>query len=615
MSNPDLPLSIALGVGLAAAMGFRIFLPMLIVSVAAHTGHLSLDERFAWLATSSALITLSVAAFLEILAYYVPLVNNLLDTLATPASLVGGTVVSVARCWGPPTIVTLAAMAALTALTVGAAARQPRPAPPTEATAPREAGEPIMAIVSIKSQRVTFYDADGWILRAPVSTGTTGRETPAGVFAVIEKDKDHHSTLYDDAWMPNMQRITWNGIALHGGPLPGYAASHGCVRMPYGFAEKLFDETRIGMRVIISPLDEVPVEFSHPALFVPNAKAVAAAPARAATLAREAEEAARTADEAKRAAVTAARETASLTASLRKLEWLKPRADAELAFADKALAAAKTDQAKTRAEDLKQSAILRETEAGTQLDTAKADTKSKLDAAAAAKDAAKAAQTKRVDTAKAASEAKLALEPVSVYISRATRKLYVRRNTHKQWPDGGEVFDATIEVPVTIRNPDKPIGTHVFTAMARKDAGLRWTMVAFDNGDDAKDALDRITIPQDVLDRIAPTALPRSSIIVSDEPLSRETNYRTEFVAVLNNQPQGGFITRRPTVVEVPIASDNGWGDNGFGLFFQRNPDPQAGNMGRPLFQPNWNSQTGNTRQRGQYYNGQYYNQVQRGWW
>ena len=227
------------------------------------------------------------------------------------------------RRWGPPAIVTLAAMAALTALTAGAAARQARPAPPTEATAPRDAGEPIMAIVSIKSQQVTFYDADGWILRAPVSTGITGRETPAGVFAVIEKDKDHHSTLYDDAWMPNMQRITWNGIALHGGPLPGYAASHGCVRMPYGFAEKLFDKTRIGMRVIISPNDAAPVEFSHPALFVPNAEAIAAAPARAETLAREAAEAAKTADETKKAAATAARETASLTASLRKLEWLK----------------------------------------------------------------------------------------------------------------------------------------------------------------------------------------------------------------------------------------------------------------------------------------------------
>src|SRR4051794_11707031 len=188
----------------------------------------------------------------------------------------------------PCAIVTLAAMAALTALTADAAAKQARPAPVIEMAAPREAGELIMAIVSIKTQQVTFYDADGWILRAPVSTGVKERETPAGVFAVIEKDKDHHSTMYDDAWMPNMQRITWNGLALHGGPLPGYAASHGCVRMPYGFAEKLFDKTRIGMRVIISPDDAAPVDFSHPvlSLFVPNAEVIAAAPAKAETLAR-----------------------------------------------------------------------------------------------------------------------------------------------------------------------------------------------------------------------------------------------------------------------------------------------------------------------------------------
>jgi hypothetical protein len=484
---------------------------------------------------------------------------------------------------GAPAMVTLAAMAALTAFTAGAAARPARPAPPTEATAPRVAGEPIMAIVSIKSQQVTFYDADGWILRAPVSTGTTGRETPAGVFALLEKDKDHHSSLYDDASMPNMQRITWNGIALHGGPLPGHAASHGCVRMPYDFAENLFDKTRIGMRVIISPNDAAPVEFSDTKLFAPNAKAIAAAPARAETLAREAAEAAKAAEEAKKAAATTARETASLTASLRKLEWLKTRADAELAYADKALAAAKTDEAKARAEDLKQKSAAKAAELGTQFDTAKADAKSKPDAAAA-KEAAKAAQTRKVDAAKAASEAKLALEPASIFISRATQKLYVRRNTHKEWPDGGEVFDATIEVPVTIRNPEEPIGTHVFTAMARNDAGLRWTVVTIDNGDDAKDALDRITIPQDVLDRIAPTALPRSSIVISDEPLSRETNYRTEFVAVLNNQPQGGFVTRRPTpAIDVRVASGNVRVDDGFGSFFQPNWGSQPGWGSQPV--------------------------------
>jgi hypothetical protein len=99
----------------------------------------------------------------------------------------------------------------------------------------------------------------------------------------------------------------------------------------------------------------------------------------------------------------------------------------------------------------------------------------------------------------------------------------------------------------------------VFTAVAPSGAGLRWTAVTIDNGDDAKDALDRITIPPDVLARIAPTTLPRSSIIVSDEPLSTETNYRTEFVAVLNNQPQGGFVTRQ--------ASDNVLRDDGDGFF------------------------------------------------
>ena len=307
---------------------------------------------------------------------------------------------------------TLAAMAAMTALPADGATRQRRPAPPTEATAPREAGEPIMAIVSIKTQQVTLYDAEGWILRAPVSTGVAGRETPAGVFAVLEKDKDHRSTMYDDAWMPNMQRITWNGVALHGGPLPGYAASHGCVRMPYGFAESLFDKTRIGMRIIISPDDAEPVEFSDKALFQPNAAAIAAAPARSETLTRTAAEAAETAAEIKKAAANAKRDTASLTATLRKLEGLKNRANAEFANADKALATARTDQAKARAEDLRQKAAAKAAELATQLEAARADAKSKLEVAAAAKDASKAVEARKAETAKAATEAKLALEPV-----------------------------------------------------------------------------------------------------------------------------------------------------------------------------------------------------------
>jgi len=509
-----------------------------------------------------------------------------------------------------PVLVTLAA--ALTALTAapasGAAAKQEKPAKPTQATAARPAGEPIMAIVSIKSQHVTFYDADGWIYRAPVSTGIKGRETPAGVFAVLEKDKDHHSSLYDDAWMPNMQRITWNGVALHGGPLPGYAASHGCIRMPYDFAEKLFDKTRIGMRVIISPEDAEPVELSHPVLFVPNPAAIAAAPAKAEELSRVADEAAKAVEPAKKAAAAAKRDAAPLTAALHKLEQAKARADAELAAADKALAAAKTDQAKARAEDLKQKAAAKVAQAQAQLDAAPADAKAKLDAAKATQDVLKAAETKKADTAKAAKDAKLALEPVSVFISRKTQKLYVRRGTHKRTPDGGEFFDTTLEIPVTIRDPDKAIGTHVFTAVARAGSGLRWTAVTIDNGDDAKDALDRVTIPPDVLASLGATALPRSSITISDEPLSRETNYRTEFVVVLNNQPQGGFITRRPS--PVLIARDDYWDGGGGGGFFGgggwwgNQYGNQYGNQRQPgYYDPRQGGQRYDPRQNG----GQYY--------
>ncbi len=491
------------------------------------------------------------------------------------------------RRWWPRVLVTPAVIAALTALTAAspavAAANQAHRTRVVEATAPRAAGEPIMGIVSLKSQQLTLYDADGWTLRAPVSSGTTGRETPAGVFSVLEKDKDHHSNLYDDAWMPNMQRITWSGIALHGGPLPGYPASHGCVRMPYDFAERLFDKTRTGMRVIVAPNDPEPVAFTHPALFAPSAEAIAAAPPRAETLAREATEAAKMADEAKSAAAVATRETASLAASLRKLEALKSRADAELAAAEKRLIAAETDQAKARAEDLKARAAAKAAELEMQLDTAASAAKAKQDAAAAAQEIANAAEAKRADAAKAAREARLLLEPVSIFISRATQRLYVRRG-----------FGAYLDVPVTVRDPDRRIGTHVFTSVARTDAGLRWTAVTIDSGDDAKSALDRITIPQDVVDRIAPTALPRSSIIVSDEPPNRETNNRTEFVVVLSNQPQGGLAMRRPA--QAPVA--RGW------------DSPYGGSRGR-------GAQFYDPPPYGRYQrqNGPYYYQRQQGWW
>src|SRR5215472_16425073 len=142
--------------------------------------------------------------------------------------------------------------------------------PGYESVGSRPAGTPLMAIVALRNQRITIYDTSGWIMRAPISSGQTGYETPAGIYSVIQKEAEHYSNLYDDASMPFMQRITWSGIALHAGVLPGHAASHGCVRMPYQFAKQLFDMTKLGMRVIVARNDVSPAAIAHPALFKPK---------------------------------------------------------------------------------------------------------------------------------------------------------------------------------------------------------------------------------------------------------------------------------------------------------------------------------------------------------
>jgi len=440
-----------------------------------------------------------------------------------------------------------------------AAARSGPRERPIESIQSRSAGEPVMAIVSLRSQRITVFDAKGWILRAPVSSGSKGRETPAGIFSVIQKVEEHYSNLYDDAFMPHMQRITWSGIALHGGPLPGRPASHGCVRLPFGFAERLFGETTMGMRVIVAPGDVAPVEFAHPLLFQPKPGIIAMAAARQA----EAQEAARKAAEARIAAGTAAREATQARVPVRAAENLKRKAEAQLAAAETRLGAGTSTEEKEQAENAKAQAAAKIAELQLQWDVANVDLQLKLDAATAARDAAAAAETARTTAAEAARQVAGELQPVSVLISRKTQKLYVR-----------QAFKPVFESPVTIADPERPIGTHVFTAVERTadDAKLRWNVVSLRDGrspsgtmeaqnrahgsgvrdvvpapanpDSAKAALDRITIPQDALDRIAGIAL-RSSLIVTDEPVSSETGKGTEFVVLLSGEPQGGIKKRR----------------------------------------------------------------------
>jgi hypothetical protein len=452
------------------------------------------------------------------------------------------------RIW--PAHLAVAALVALTAAADHADAADRRGDRPLETIASRTAGDPIMAIVSLQSQRITIYDANGWILRAPVSSGQRDRETPAGIFSVIQKDADHHSNLYDDAFMPNMQRLTWSGIALHGGPLPGYPASHGCVRMPFDFAASLFDITKMGMRVIIAPTDVAPVEIVHPVLALSKPGAAALAAARKA----EAEEAGRKADQARIAAMKAFREATIATARIRIAENLKLRADTKLSAAELALSVAATPEAKEQAELAKTRATAEIADVQARLDAAKADVQPKLDAQETARQASVIAQGAQIAAAEAARQS----EPVSVLISRKTQRLYVRRG-----------FEPVLESPVTIQDADRPIGTHIFTALERSDddTNMRWNVVSLESGltgaesqghargrrdaepvrtdsASAKSALDRIVIPQDVLDRIA-EIVPRSSLIVTDEAPSVETGKGTDFIVILSDQPQGGIKIRR----------------------------------------------------------------------
>jgi hypothetical protein len=128
---------------------------------------------------------------------------------------------------------------------------------------------PFQVIISISDQRLSLYGSDGLITRVPVSTGMHGHPTPLGVFSVIQKQKWHRSNIYSAAPMPFMQRITWSGVALHAGVLPGYPASHGCIRMSNAFAVRLYHLTKVGTRVIITRKDVAPAEIAPPALLPP----------------------------------------------------------------------------------------------------------------------------------------------------------------------------------------------------------------------------------------------------------------------------------------------------------------------------------------------------------
>ena len=367
-----------------------------------------------------------------------------------------------------------------------------------KATAPEKLPPgPLHIVISIKQQRMTLYANGQPFAHSPVSTGVPGHPTPQGVFSVIQKNLHHRSNIYSAAPMPYMQRITWSGVAMHEGKLPGYPASHGCIRLPREFAQRLWGITRIGARVIIAQDEVVPSAITHARL--------------------------------------AALKPQDVAPSASAEPTQKIRLATVASIVDAPLKGTIDANENARIETL----IDRTVQAG----LAESD--------AFATDAAPRVPDKG-DVLASAKDPVLRPGPISIYISRKTARLYLRKG-----------FEEVLEAPVTIAQPDAPLGTHVFSALKGDDASVHWSVVSLPTerlvkkgkyletytrgGEklrkelvapvheavppgDPSAALDRVTIPEEALARINALMSPGASLIISDLAPSHETGRGTDFI-------------------------------------------------------------------------------------
>jgi hypothetical protein len=386
---------------------------------------------------------------------------------------------------------------------------------------------PLFAVISIADQRVSIYNDHGLVDRSAISTGMLGHPTPKGVFTIIGRERYHRSNIYSGAPMPFMQRITWSGIAMHVGVVPGHPASHGCIRLPAGFAAKLWGLTKIGERVVISPQEVTPIEFTHPLLPAPKmrveaeahqaapdapqaplaatqpplinphqyaeqlkAKAVAERAAAVKTLKEMSaavrageQEAARTAAELKAAeaahsSVQAKAETAAVAAA--RATQQETILVAELKAPDGNVLGRSVAGHLSKADERAAAATDAAAIAKMNVEAVLADAAAKLEAAktaSAAKAADLADAVRRLNDATAASDAAANAEkealrrtsPLSVLVSKKDQRIYVRQGL-------APVFDA----PASVRDPETPLGSHLYIATAVEGDGtsLKWSVVS-----------------------------------------------------------------------------------------------------------------------------------------
>ena len=438
---------------------------------------------------------------------------------------------------------------------------------------------PLFAVLSLSNQHISVYNSTGKTARFKVSTGMPGHRTPTGIFTIIDRERWHRSNLYSGAPMPFMQRITWSGVALHAGVVPGYPASHGCIRLPASSAERLWGMTKIGERVVISPHEVAPTTIAHPMLPVPKMQPtpellsesasgriievatmtseplpivgtrslnpIEYAQALKVRAAKDAASAAKTVKELSDRTGPTSEAVRRALAELRRAEVIHAQAESNLAAKARALAAAKRPAAREAAAVAKTAAEAHLMETAKRLEEASASKVLEMPEAREALSADRTLKEARAALAQAQTAAKEAVrraKPVSILVSKKDNRVYIRQGL-------APVLDA----PAIIRDPETPLGTHLYIATSQSEGvTLGWSVVSLPSSINLEEppqrrsrdmreerhkgserhpaasnpaqALERIEFPKEISERISELLWIGGSLIITDQPLSSETS-------------------------------------------------------------------------------------------
>jgi len=418
------------------------------------------------------------------------------------------------------------------------------PASAQGATSAAASSDPLKIIVSLKKQQMQVFRGAEQIYTTRVSTGKRGYSTPAGVYSILEKRRWHRSNIYSGAPMPFMQRLTWSGIALHAsGHVPGYPASHGCIRLPRGSASALFQKTQVGAHVIVTRDEASPRPVAHSKLLQPQPLQLVTMDAEEALRKRLAYEKgdvvsialpARADREKKYAALSERQDQAIMSDATTAPEPMSVK--------EGALLMANLEHDMHRLE----SYVARSKEPVRILITLRLgrerirDVQTLLSELGYEPGPIDGFMGRQTGAAIQAYQEDNGLQTTGAFSDELREKLFMDARGEPA-PSGHiyvrQGFDTVFDAPIGLTDPDEPLGTHLYVAQSFEptDENVRWLALTTEaaQGMDALSALDRVSIPEHLRNRLERMLMPGSSLIISDEGLGPETGRGTDFV-VLN---------------------------------------------------------------------------------